>query len=75
MIAKLNSDVLSCFHGRQEIPDKKARGGVRIENGQKIYGVKNEEVELVADHGNVWIVENKKGIRYPVNVSKLNIQQ
>jgi hypothetical protein len=37
----------------------------------QVYGRYGEEVTLVADHGNVWIVEDQKGQRFPVPADKL----
>lgn len=37
----------------------------------KPYGKKGEKVKEVSDHGNVLIVENLKGERFPVLKSKL----
>jgi hypothetical protein len=36
-----------------------------------VYGLKGDEVLLVADYGNVFIVEDKGGKRFPVHESKL----
>lgn len=55
---KLKCDVFSSFG------EKKGE--------RKQYGKKDEEVILVALYNNVWIVENKKKVRYPVNVYELN---
>jgi hypothetical protein len=60
--AKLSCDVLSAKYESKGVP--------------KVYGKKGEEVELISNYGgNVWIVENKKKDRYPVNVLELIIQQ
>lgn len=69
--AKLACDVFSGAHGRQEIPDKKARGGIRVETGPKCYGRKNDEVKIISEHGNITIVENGTGNRYPVKAEFL----
>lgn len=58
---KLKSDVFSSFG------EKKGE--------RKQYGKKDEEVILVALYNNVWIVENKKKVRYPVNVNELIITE
>lgn len=36
----------------------------------RLYGSKGETVRIVADYGNVLIVENSSGIRYPVKKEK-----
>lgn len=59
--AKLKCDVFSSFGEKK---------GERTQ-----YGKKNEEVSLVASHDNMWIVENKKKFRYPVNVDDLIINE
>lgn len=58
---RLKNDVHSVFY------DKK--GGQPM-----LLGKRNELVTLIADHQNVWIVENKNKDRYPVNVESLIIQ-
>ncbi len=37
----------------------------------KIYGKKGEPVTVISDRSSVWIVENKKGERFPVSVNDL----
>lgn len=74
MKAKLAADVFSNFTGRIEVADPKARGGVRVEQGLKQYGKRNEEVIIISDHDNVLIVENKEGNRYPVKRENLIIE-
>jgi formylmethanofuran dehydrogenase subunit D len=37
-----------------------------------IYGNEGEEVNIIADHGEVMIVENKEGNKFPVNKQFLN---
>lgn len=74
MKAKLAADVYSNFCGRVEIPDPKAKGGVRIEHGPMPYGKRNEEVMVISDRDNVLIVENKQGNRYPVKRQDVIIQ-
>lgn len=70
-IGRLAEDVLGCFHSRQEIQDKKAKGGIRVETGPRIYGKKDEEVTVIADHGNMVIVSNSKGERYSIRKDKI----
>jgi len=53
---RLLDNVFSVF------PDKK---GTTL----KQYGKKNDRVELISEHGNVCIVEDKQGSRYPVMTS------
>jgi len=61
MQVTLKEDIFSHF--------KKARTDV-----QNIrYGSKNEKVKLIHNLGNVSIVENKKGERFPTLTEKLNI--
>lgn len=36
-----------------------------------VYGKAGEEVKVISEHGEVFIVENKKGIRYPVKKENL----
>lgn len=43
--------------------------------GRQPYGQAGDLVELLADHGEVFIVENKKGVRFPVSKSKCVIIQ
>lgn len=59
--AKLKSDVFSSFG------EKKGE--------RTLYGKKNEEVFLIVLHDNMWIVENQKRVRYPVNVDELIIEE
>jgi hypothetical protein len=73
--AKLACDVVSAFHVRTEVPDTSSRSGVKVIKGPKIYGTKNEEVKLIADHAGIWIVENNKGDRYPVKKELLIIDE
>lgn len=74
MKAKLKCDVVSVAWVTVEIPDKKSRTGYRKERGPRIYGKKNDEVEIINSNGNVWIVENEKKDRYAVKESDLIIQ-
>lgn len=59
--AKLNCDVFSSFGEKK---------GERTQ-----YGKKNEEVTLIVRHDNMWIVENQKRVRYPVNEDELIINE
>ena len=52
----LLADALSVFHH-----DKKP---IR-------YGIKGEKLKVVSDHGQVLIVEDRKGQRYPVQAAKV----
>ena len=40
----------------------------------RVYGVCNEEVKIVFDNGNVVIVENNEGNRYPVKRELIEIK-
>lgn len=39
--------------------------------GNSMYGSKNEKVKLIATRGNVAILENAKGFRFPAPIDKL----
>lgn len=69
--AILNSDVLSAFYGKTELPDKKSKSGIKTVVGKIPYAKKGEEVFIIADHDNVMIVENKSGDRFSVEKGKL----
>lgn len=62
----ISKELLSCFH--------KAAKPI-------IYARKGEPVTLIADRGNVWIMEDRNGNRFPVNknhivnLSKINVKQ
>lgn len=41
-------------------------------NRKEIYGYKGEKVTLISDRGNIWIMENKNGQRFPVNAELIS---
>ena len=53
----LNEDVFSHFR--------------KDRTGSYLYGSKNEKLKLIATRGNVAILENAKGFRFPAHVDKL----
>lgn len=57
--AVLNKDVLSIFYGPGKSPE--------------ILGKKNERVTLIIRHDKIWIVENGRKDRYPVDQEDLDI--
>lgn len=44
---------------------------VSIFHARGCYARRGDKVKLIARHGSCWIVEGKKGERFPVNESKL----
>jgi hypothetical protein len=38
----------------------------------KLYGKRGSEVTIIADHENVLIVTDAKGLRFPVHISKID---
>ena len=44
------------------------RDEMSIVKNNKLYGQKGEEVTVIAKHGDVWIVENVVGWRFPIRV-------
>ena len=55
--ARLNCDIISAFR------ESKSKF--------KLYGKKNEEVSIVADHSGILIVENKSKERYAVKTDEV----
>lgn len=43
-------------------------------NSNKVYGKKGDRVQVVKEHGDVAIVEDSKGNRFPINVKAINNQ-
>lgn len=69
--ALLKVDVVSVKQETIDVPDKRARSGFKSVTRQKVYGKKGEEVSVISDQGNVWIVENSKGERFAVKETDL----
>lgn len=52
--ARLNIDIVSMFYKAGKEP--------------LVYAKKGETLPVVADHGNVLILQSKAGIKFPVNI-------
>lgn len=58
---KLSEDIFSFFYNKKT--------GAHREFIK--FGSKGEEVRIISDHDNILIVENIKGVRYPVKKEKI----
>lgn len=61
-----------CVEDKQLVLKEDILSGYFVKGVRLVYGKKNEVVALVtSSHGNVLIVEDKDGVRFPVHIDKV----